>query len=172
MQVTQVSSLFPRTEVRQVCFRFPWKWRKCVSYSHGSDSSFCFVFPQNPSNLSEHGDLTATISFCPQRDVILGHLTVEEHVYIAALLRGITWDSMEDKVRGCCYMLTLVTWCGVWMCTGVCVCAGRDLLLVTCWRGGARLGSLQVSTGSERLGVDCSRCFVTFMALTCGEEVF
>ena len=65
--------------------------------------------PQNPSNLSEHGDLTATISFCPQRDVILGHLTVEEHVYIAALLRGITWDSMEDKVRGCCYVLTLVT---------------------------------------------------------------
>ncbi|XP_070180106.1 cholesterol transporter ABCA5-like isoform X2 [Littorina saxatilis] len=61
-------------------------------------SGVAFVYDLNPSSTSDHADLTSTVAFCPQRDVILDDLSVEEHLYIAAVLRGVTPDHLEHLI--------------------------------------------------------------------------
>ena len=83
--------------------------------------TFFPLLTQNASSCKDNEDLTRTVAYLPQRNVLQEDLTVEEHMHVAAVLRGSSSSgSVEHTVQGlkwmrgfcccCCYCCCWWRW--------------------------------------------------------------
>ncbi|KAL8620006.1 hypothetical protein ACOMHN_015288 [Nucella lapillus] len=61
-------------------------------------SGVAFIQNLNVSSIRDQKDLAPLVTFCPQRDFILGDLTVQEHMVICGRLRGVNPTSLQHQI--------------------------------------------------------------------------
>jgi ABC-type multidrug transport system ATPase subunit len=53
---------------------------------------------QNACRISNHSQVATTVAVVPERDVLQEDQSVEEHMRIAGILRGLPADRLEEEV--------------------------------------------------------------------------